>query len=193
MPNALADTLAPPPAPNPEPQQQTALPPPTGGNALASLLGGGQQQGGPAVPGQQQQQAPAPTHAQTVAALRHFQIIGKELEGLLLNPEIGKADIRSAIIDAVTRLVADRIISPAEAVSQLGQVPDRPFDQKQTIENMYKQTMMAESAVLDHHGATNAPLSEDFGTENALYSSNPDQHQQMMSDMMQAHYGAKTA
>jgi hypothetical protein len=183
MANALADTLAPPDAPNPAAQQSgpTAS---AGGNALASLLGGGAQAGAP----QQPPQMPAPTHAQTVAALRHFQTIGKELEGLLLNPDIGKTDIRSAIIDAVTRLVSERIISPAQAVQQLGQVPDRPFDQKQAIEQMYKQTMMAEAAVLDHHGMSNAPLSEDFNTENSLYQSDPDQHQQTIAQMMQAHY-----
>lgn len=190
MANALADTLAPPAPPTPQGGAQTSTPMPTGGNALVSMLGGGQPGAQPGAPGQQPQ-APAPTHAQTVAALRHFQEIGKELEGLLLNPEIGKVDIRSAIIDAVTRLVSERIISPAQAVAQLGQVPDKPFDQKAAIEAMYKQTMQAESAVLDHHGMSNAPLSEDFDTENSLYQSDPDQHQQTMSDMMQAHYGAR--
>lgn len=188
MANALGDTLATPPAPNPA-AGQTSLPAPMGGgNSLAALLGGGggaQQQPNTAGAGPQM---PAPSHAQTVAALRHFQAIGKELEGLLLNPEIGKADIRSTIIDAVTRLVADRIVSPAQAVQQLSQVPDKPFQQKQAIEQMYQQVVTAESSVLDHHGMTNAPASEDFGQENARFSSDPDQHGQLLSEMVGSHY-----
>ena len=48
----------------------------------------------------QAQQAPAPNHAQTVAALRHFYMIGKELRGLLADPNVGKSDIRSALIES---------------------------------------------------------------------------------------------
>lgn len=191
MANALADTLSTPAPPNPELQQQpTNVMPPSGGNALSAMLGGAN---GPQAPqGVQQQQMPAPSHAQTVAALRHFQMIGKELEGLLLNPDLGKADMRSAIIDAVTRLVSERLIAPAQAVTQLGMVPDKPFDQKKAIEAMYRQVMQAESSVLDHHGATNAPLSDDFATENGLYGSSPDDHQRHLSEMMGAHYGGNS-
>lgn len=167
MPNALANELNP-PAPNPQPQ---------GNNALA--------------PQQQMASNPAPSHEQTVAALRHMQAIGEQLEGLLVNPELGRSDIRDSVIDAVTRLVAQRIISAPQAVAQLGQFPDRPFEQKQAIEQMYRQVMQAESSVLDHHGMTNPPQSEDFGTENSLYQSDPDQHMQTVQGMMQAHYGGQ--
>lgn len=166
----MANSLSTPPAPNPNPQDQAAP----------------AQNAAPA-------QIPAPTHEQTVAALRHFQAINKELRGLLLNPDLGKADIRSAVIDAVTRLVAGRIIPPEQAVTELAKFPDRPFDQKQALSQMLAQNMAGEIAVLEHHGQTNPPQSEDFGAENAMNSSDPDNHMQTMQGMMQSHYAGKAA
>ena len=124
---------------------------------------------------------PAPTHAQTVAALRHFDAINKQLRGLLKNPDLGKADIRKSVIDAVTKLVSDRILSPTQAVQQMTSFPDKPFDQKQYLGNMFVQNQQAEMAVLMHHGDYVAP-------EGPRPTPNPDNHMQDMAEMMQAHY-----
>lgn len=131
MANPLEMNLAPPPAPNPD-----------AGNALQS--GQGQ-------PQQPQQAAPAPTHEQTVAALRHFDAIKEELTILLKNPALGKTSVKSQIIDGVSSLVSKRIISPAIAVMQLSKVPENPLEQRKLIQQQMEQTIQAERSILAHH------------------------------------------
>jgi hypothetical protein len=174
-----------------------ALPPPP------PMLAGQQQQTAmpqgipnqPQAPGMQQpgqQQAPAPTHGQTVAALRHFNAILGELKGLLENPDLGKANLKSTIIDGMTKLVAERIIPPAAAVTQLAAVPDEPFQQAQWAKNHYAQTVQAQAAVLDHHRQS-AMGTGNYDLENALHEdeSDPDSHMETMQGTMAQHYGGQ--
>lgn len=156
------------PPPVPQPQQNAAL-----------------GQGGPAPqPGQPQvpQAPPAPTHAQTVAALRHFQAIVSELRTLASNPDLGKSDIRDAFIDGMTKLVADRMVAPPQAVQQLSTIPDKPLDQKKWVMTHMQQTLQARDAVLVHHAAA-------FAGQPAQEAPDADQHMQDISGMMQQHYG----
>ena len=130
-------------------------PNPDAGNAL--------QQGGPAPA----QRAPAPpTHEQTVAALRHFDAIKGELTTLLNNPALGKSDVKSAVIDGVTKLVSERMLSPAQAVIQLSQVPTDPIAQRKWIQTQMAQTIQAANSVLNHHAA-GTPGTLDFAQESA--------------------------
>lgn len=134
---------------------------------------------------------PAPTHEQTVCALRHFAAIQTELEELLRNPKLGKADIKSAIIDGTTKLVADRIISPAQAVTQLGTVPDKPFDQRQWLMQHYMMAKQAENQILDHHAQGN-PGSLEWSQEAPRSVSNiGDRHLDLMGDVMSHYKGAR--
>ncbi len=143
---------------NPPPPDMPA-PPPDGGNALA--MGGGppQPQGG-AQPGQSGQspipQPPAPTHEQTVAALRHFQAVQAELEPLLQDPALGKADMKSKVIDGATKLVMARIFGPADAVAQLADFPEHPVEQRDWLIRHYFMASVGMHQVLDHHGAAAA-------------------------------------
>lgn len=132
--------------------------------------------------GQQQAVPPPPTHAQTVAALRHFSAIQNELQDLLKNPDIGKADIKSAIIDGTTKLVADRIISPADAVTTLSSVPTAPFQQKQWVMQHLQTTMVAKNAIVDHHAQGN-PGTMDMGAEAQGSQGNPDDHMKTMAGL----------
>ncbi len=133
---------------------------------------------------QAQQQPPAPTHAQTVAALRHFDALRKELTGLLKNPDCGKSNIRSAIIDGTTKLVSERMLEAGEAVQQLGTVPDRPYDQRKWLEQHLMAANQASVAVLQHHrmafGGQEAPPGGDY---------DPDNHLNAMSGLMQNYKG----
>lgn len=162
MPGALSASMngAMPPAPV-QPQQQ--------GNA-------------PQMPAQ----APAPSHAQTVAALRHFDAILGQLTTLLKNPDLGKADMKSNIIDGMTKLVADRMIAPTQAVDQLSKVPDRPFDQKKWTQERANETMVARNAIIAHHAAAFA------GAPAEQTPDNSDDHMNVMQSMMQQHYGSGT-
>lgn len=147
MANPLEAGSVSPPAPNPD-----------AGNAL--------QQGAP----QQQQQAPAPpTHEQTIAALRHFDAVKGELQTLLKNPALGKSSVKSQVIDGVTKLVSERMLSPAQAVIQLSQVPEDPLAQRKWIQMQMGQAVQAENAVLDHYGQGNPSMLD-----------NPQQHVAMM-------------
>lgn len=128
-------------------------------------------------------QAPAPTHAQTVAALRHFHAIGAELQGLLRDPDIGKVDMKGKIIDGATKLVAQKIFSPAQAVASLGDVPDKPFDQKQWVLSNFEQIKQAADAVLDHHRMAFAGQPDDLEQPGA----SPDDHMKTM-DALHGHY-----
>lgn len=170
MPNAL--DMGQPPVPNPDQQPQQP-------NAL------GAPQGGPAQ-GMPQQAAPAPTHVQTVAALQHFHAIQQELETIAKNPDLGKASIKSAIIDGTAKLVSKRIISPAEAVSQLSKVPEKPLEQKRWLEAMMMQTFQASSAVLSHRQSAVASGTAPAEAPDAAYNS--DDHMGHVGGLM-AHYG----
>lgn len=172
MPNALSFDANPPP-PNP---QDSAI-----NNALtpqAMKSGAGPMPG--AMP-QAQQPIPAPNHIQTVAALRHFNAVIGELQKLLSSDELGKADMKSQIIDGVTKLVSQRIIAPATAVTQLGTVPERPFDQKTWLQKMLSDAMNARDAVLAHHAAA-------YAGQGQMPPGNPDDHMADMTSMMAAHY-----
>lgn len=172
--NALAALGGPPPAPNPDPQ-----PPTPGLNALVGPQSGpqaGPQTGAP----QQAAPPPVPSHQQTVAALRHFDAIEQELTALLRDPDCGKADLHSKAIDGTTKLVASGILSAAEAVTQLGQFPDDPFEQKQWLEQHLIQTVTAANIVLQNHahGAQQAAASGQPMDETPY---NPDDHQSIIS------------
>ena len=178
--NALSALGGPPPAPNPDPVQ-----PPAGPNALA-----GPQAGPQSAAPQQAAPPPVPSHQQTVAALRHFDALEQEISTLLRDPDCGKSDLRSKAIDGMTKLVANGIIPPAEAVTQLGQFPDDPFEQKQALEKHLVQTVTAANIILQNHahGAQQAAASGQPMDETPY---NPDDHQSVISSLHGRYKGAR--
>jgi hypothetical protein len=174
MANALSNTMAPSvPAALPQPQAQ-----PQGG-------------GMPGMGAPQQQ--PAPSHAETVTALRHFHAIARELEGLLADPALGRSDIKGKIIDSTTKLVADRILGPGEAVNQLGTVPSDPIEQRKWVRSHFVNVMLAENAVLDHHRAA-TPGSANWQSDAQMHpSTNSDDHMQTMTSVMGQYRGGRRA
>lgn len=168
--------------PNPLQTGQGGPPDAPQGDAPQMMQQAPPQQMAPQGPPQPQQTAqPAPTHEQTVAALRHFHAIAAVLTPLAKDPDLGKTDVKSKIIDGSTKLVADRIISPAQAVMQLGDVPEKPFDQKGWVMQHLQQTMQAANLILDHYRQAN-PGDGNWQEE---MQSRPiptgDDHMQMMS------------
>lgn len=161
----------------------SASPPPPNPDAGNALQQGAPQQGAP------QQAPPAPTHAQTVAALRHFDAIKGELKTLLNNPSLGKSDVKSQVIDGVTKLVSERIISPAQAVIQLSQVPTDPLQQRKWITQQMQQAVQAEHSIVDQHRNTNLG-SGDWSTEAQQHDTNPDNHMQDI-EALGAQYGRR--
>ena len=121
------------------------------GNALLSGAPT-MQQNAPTGNGVQAAQPPAPpTHEETVAALRHFDAIKSALAPLLQDPALGKSNMKMPIIAAVTKLVADGIISTETAVDRLCDVPRDPLLQRKVLQNMMQQVIQAERLILAHH------------------------------------------
>lgn len=144
------------------------------------------------------QQPPAPSHQQTVAALRHFAAVEKELEPLIKDPDLGKTDMRPKAIDGVTKLVASGILTPTQAVDQMTQFPDDPFKQKQMLQQMYVQTIIGQKQVLAQHGQALAGVPYPPGAIPPNLKRNsppppigiaPDDHHDVMASLM-AHYKA---
>jgi hypothetical protein len=173
MPSALSSAM--PPAP--EMPQQNSNPSSGPLSAPASSVG---QPGVFAAP----QAPPAPTHDQTVATLRHVRYVGQELDGLLKDPDLGRADLKSKIIDGMTRLVSEGIVSPAAAVQQLSQVPSRPFDQKVWLQKLSTMNMQVGATVLAHHASA-------FAGQPEQPTPNRDGHMNDLKSMMAAHYAGR--
>lgn len=155
--------------------------------------GNGLQQSQPAAPagpaGAPQAMPAPPTHAQTVAALRHFHAIIGEVQDLMRDPALGRSDMKSRIIDGVTKLVSERMISPAAAVQQLSQVPTDPLEQRKWLQTTLQQAVSAANAVVDHHAAGN-PGTLDFAQESQMALPHPDQHRDHM-EALGANYGRR--
>lgn len=177
MSNALETGAMPPPAPIQDAPVQN------------SLQQGQSPQGAQAgSPGAQAAPAP-PTHEQTVAALRHFHMITAEIQDILKDPATGKSDVKSKIIDGVTKLVSERMLSPAQAVVQLSSVPSDPIKQRQWLQAILQQTAQAANGILDHH-ASGADGTLDWAQEGKLSHPDPDQHMTHMS-ALEANYGRR--
>lgn len=141
----------------------------------------GQAPQGPAVP-------PPPSHQETVAAMRHFDAIKGELTTILRDPALGKSDLKDAIINGVTGLVATRIISAPEAVAQLTQVPSDPLAQRKWIQTQMDNATQSENVVLEHYrqgkaAAGNMAIEVDHGK--------PDDHMKHMASIRSNYAGAK--
>lgn len=137
----------------------------------------------------QQQAPPVLSHQEAVAALRHFHAVQDELETLMKNAAFGKSDIKSSIIDGTTKLVANRMITPAAAVVQLSSVPEKPMDQAKWVQDHYQQTMAAQGAIIEHHRAA-GPGTGDWAVE-GQQTSDPSNHIELMSGVMGRYKGPK--
>lgn len=172
--NALAPTGTPPPMPVQEPAMQNNLQ-----AAPQPQAAGGPPQAAPA----------PPSHEQTVSALRHFHAVIGEVQTLLKDPETGKSDMKSKIIDGVTKLVSERMIAPGSAVAQLSQVPADPLQQRKWLQTTLQQATQAANAVLDHHAA-GSQGTLDWAKEGQAIHPHPDQHMGHMA-ALEANYGGR--
>ncbi len=125
---------------------------------------------------------PAPSHNQTVAALRHFQIFLDLEKSWLSNPEMGRTDMKDAFIEGYTKLVADRQATPVQAIQALSQVPERPFEQKKWVIDNMQRNLQARDIVLQHHAQA-------FAGQPPQEAPDPDNHMADIQGMMTSHYG----
>lgn len=135
-------------------------------------------------------QPPAPDHGQTVAALRHFRALEQELQSLWTDPALGKSDVKGKIIEGATKLVANRILSPEQAVMQLGNVPSDPAAQRKWVWEHLQQIMLGRETVLAHYGAAFNGVHPDVAQATSSKST-PESHMGDISGMMASHYGRR--
>jgi hypothetical protein len=165
----------------PNPLQTGAPPPPpeqTSGPANGLQVNAPAANGAPQAA---QQLPPPPSHEQTVAALRHFDAIKGGLQEMLKDPAVGRSDVKDKIIDGMTKLVAERMVSAPQAVQQLSQVPSDPIAQRKWLTTMLQQTVQAENGILDHYGHDGA-LMPDANALSALYPQPPQNQNALASD-----------
>ena len=195
MPGALSSNIMPPPAPNPNAgdgagvlgaSPLAGMGAPAGGSALGGAGAPGAGPGAASAPPGAAPPPPPPGNAQTVAALRHFSVIENEVKKLLADPECGKSDMRSEVIDGMTGLVATGITTAPNAVKTLGDFPDKPFDQKKWLETRLSEAVQASNAVLQHHRMAFA--GQDM-PETDTYD--PDNHAGTMDSLIKQYQGAK--
>lgn len=132
--NPLAEQSSP-------PQPQGA---PQGNNPLASLAG--PLAGLPPRP-------PAPSAAQATAAVKRFGAVADAMRTVMANPDLGRRNIRPAILDQASKLMSARVLSLPETVQAIGKVTDDPLAQKSLVAGIFNQAQQAEAAVLAHHTA----------------------------------------
>jgi hypothetical protein len=126
------------------PQVQAA----PGGNPLAQIA--------PALQMQQQpnaMQQPAPTAAQTTAAVHRFGAIQSAMRSVMEDKVFGTGNIRPKLLDAASKLLGTKILSLPEVMNSIKDIPDDPIQQKAFVQNLFNSAKQAEANVLDHYGA----------------------------------------
>jgi hypothetical protein len=126
---------------------------------------------------------PAPTAAQATAAVKRFGAVANAMRTVLANPDLGRRNIRPAILDQASKLLSARVLSLPECMQAIGKVSDDPLAQKSLVAGIFNQARQAENAVLAHHTAAVATGMVQRGGEK--YQA--DDHDRHMSDLL-AHY-----
>jgi hypothetical protein len=129
---------------------------------------------------------PAPSAAQATAAIKRFGAVQSAMRDLLQNPDLGRSNIRPAILDQASKLMSARVLSLPECMQAIGKVSDDPLAQKSLVAGIFNQASQAESAVLAHHTAAVAMGMVQRGGEK--YQA--DDHDRHMSGLL-AHYPAR--
>lgn len=126
----------------------------------------------------------APSHAQTVAGLHHFQAIENQLRLIMQNPKFGKDDIKSDVLDGLVRLIGSQDMKPTEAVETIKDFPVAPGLQRQWVEQKFMQVNQAREMMLMHRQAS--AMQEDPTAQPGTAWS-PDSHGDHMAGLL-GHY-----
>ena len=105
-----------------------------------------------------------------------------ELQVLQKNPSLGRSNAKDQIIDGVSSLVGKRMMSPANAVPLLADVPDDPLMQRKWVMAKLQQTVAAQNNVLHHHVMGNQPTL-DWAQESQHQAGSADDHMQTIEGL----------
>jgi hypothetical protein len=130
---------------------------------------------------------PAPTAAQATAAIKRFGAVQSAMRDLLQNPNLGRTNVRPAIMDQASKLLSARVLSLPEVMSAIGKVGDDPLAQKSLVAGIFTQAQQAENGVLAHHTAA---VAMGMVPRNGGEKYQADDHDRHMSGLL-AHYPAR--
>lgn len=102
---------------------------------------------------QQQQMQPAPTAAQTTAAVHRFNEIQNAMRKVMEDKNFGRSNIRPKLLDAASKLLGAKILSLPEIMNSIKDIPDDPIKQKAFVQNIFNSAKQSELNVLEHHSA----------------------------------------
>lgn len=151
---------------------QRAQPQPASANPLAALAGAAEQQ-----------QAPAPTHAQTVAVMHRLGEIKSSLRPVMDDPHLGSKNIRPKLLDAASKLLAAKVVSLTDIMNEIKGLPEDPIEQKKFVEGLYNNATQGQAAILEQH--RHADLPEGVGPDEWT----PDTHDDHIASLMQQYGG----
>lgn len=144
-------------------------------NPLQQLAGMAQAQ-------QPQRPAPAPTENQTIAAVHHFGQIKSAFGPMLKDPKLGKDNIRPKLLDTMSKLLANKVLTLPEIMNAAKALPEDPIQQKKFVEKIYNDNSKAQMMVLQQHAQAKFPEPEPGAPEPTPYS--PDTHADEMSALL---------
>jgi hypothetical protein len=130
------------------------------------------------------QKPPAPTKAQTTAAVQRFSAIQSAMRVVMEDKDFGKSNIRPVLLDEASKLLGTKLLSLPEVMNSIKDLPDDPIEQKSFVQNIYNSAQKAESSVLDHHGAA---VATGMLPPNGGPDYDTGQHEQHMNGLM-GHY-----
>jgi hypothetical protein len=172
-------------SPNPSmPPQGAGGPQPQGGqgqpNQLGAIMAALQQ--APQMP----QGQPSPSHEQTSAALWHLHEVQRYMGALLARPGVGTTNMRPAIFDAVSKMLADGLFTLPQLMNELKSLPADPKGQKQWIVQHLTHARQAQLQILNDHRQT-AQGTGDWASEQAANPPSGREHLDIMNDL-RSHY-----
>lgn len=94
---------------------------------------------------------PRPTPGQTAAALHHFGEIKAALRPIIEDPQFGKTNVRPKLLDAASKLLANKVLSLPQIMNAIKGLPEDPMDQVKFVEKIYGDSDMAQKIVLMQH------------------------------------------
>lgn len=94
---------------------------------------------------------PAPSAAQTLAAMKHFAVMKKNLERLMNDPAVGKSNVRPKIFDMAAKMLGDGFMTLPRLMNEIKTLPTDPTEQKKWLMKHLEQVTQAEQAVAVQH------------------------------------------
>ena len=148
----------------------------------------GQPQGQPGQPGQQQPL----DHATAAAGLRHLAEFSRHWREIMQEPGFGTKDIKGSILEMMADVMGDGLVTLPQVMDLLKRLPTQPLQQRQFVEQHYKQDQQAQMILMERYAQQAGPGGP-WEQEQAKMqqSSNRDNHVATMERLV-GHFKAMT-